>query len=158
MINPLMHVLTAQYPIAATTTVEPGQVIALDTNGYAVLADADGSGALPVPIGLSADRNRAAEAYEWQNRLSDMGNQTAAGGSTMQTMTRRRLMGFEGCTMGEAATIDRETLSSLRLIPRAGECGRSSAVERRPSMPNVASSNLVARFQPKCLGTQAMRS
>ena len=26
------------------------------------------------------------------------------------------------------------------------------------SMPNVASSNLVARFQPKCLGTQAMRS
>jgi hypothetical protein len=37
------------------------------------------------------------------------------------------------------------------------DCGRSSAVERRPSMPNVASSNLVARFRSKALGTPHLR-
>lgn len=80
MIIPVYHVITTQYPIAASTTIEPGQVVALDTNGYAVKADADGANNLAVPIGLSADRNRAAESYEYQNRLSDMGNQTAASG------------------------------------------------------------------------------
>jgi hypothetical protein len=32
------------------------------------------------PIGLAADRNRAAEAFEWVNRVTDSGNETAASG------------------------------------------------------------------------------
>jgi hypothetical protein len=78
MIIPVHHVIVANYPIAKTTTAIAGYVAALDTNGYAVLCDADGS--YTQPIGLFADKNRAAEAFEWVDRLSDSGNETAASG------------------------------------------------------------------------------
>lgn len=75
MIIPVHRVTTFQVPIAATTEIEAGQVVALDANGYATECGASG-----VPIGIAADRNRAVEAYEWTNRSSDYGNETRASG------------------------------------------------------------------------------
>jgi len=80
MIIPVFRVYTTQYPIAATTDIEPGQVVALATTGYAILCDGDAADTTAVPVGLAADRNRASEANEWVNRVSDSGNDTAASG------------------------------------------------------------------------------
>ena len=76
MIIPVFRGLTTQFPIAATTTIEAGMVVTLNsTTGYAEACDlAD------VPVGIAADRNRASESYEWVNRVSDSGNDTAASG------------------------------------------------------------------------------
>lgn len=77
MIIPVYRVITTQYPIVSTTTVEAGMVIVLNSStGYAELAGADETAS----IGLAADRNRAATAGEWTNRVSDAGNETAASG------------------------------------------------------------------------------
>ncbi|MFW5852899.1 MAG: hypothetical protein ACOCUR_02620 [Nanoarchaeota archaeon] len=76
MIIPIHRVVTTQYPIAASTTIEPGMVVTLNTTtGYAEPCDA-----AERPIGLAADKNRASQAYEWVNRVSDSGNETAASG------------------------------------------------------------------------------
>lgn len=76
MIIPVLRVLTTQYPIAATTTLEAGQPVTLNiSTGYAELANAT-----DLIVGLAADRNRAATANEWTNRVSDIGNDTAASG------------------------------------------------------------------------------
>ena len=78
MIKPVFRVLTTQYPIAATTTIEAGMVVTLNTStGYAEKAN---SGDTTNVLGLAADRNRASEAFEWTNRVSDSGNDTAASG------------------------------------------------------------------------------
>jgi hypothetical protein len=76
MLIPVFRVITTQFPIASTTTIEPGMVVTLNsTTGYAEKCDlAD------VPVGIAADRNRASESYEWVNRVSDSGNDTAASG------------------------------------------------------------------------------
>jgi len=75
MLFPVFRVVTTQYPIAAATTIEAGHVIALDSDGYVVKCPSGG-----VPLGIAADRNRASEAYEWVNRVSDSGNDTRASG------------------------------------------------------------------------------
>jgi len=76
MIIPVFRTLTSQVPIAATTTIEAGMVVTLNaTTGYAETCDL-----VDVPIGIAADRNRASESYEWTNRVSDSGNDTAASG------------------------------------------------------------------------------
>jgi len=75
MIIPVHRVTTFQIPIEATTTMEAGQVVAIDANGYASECGDAGT-----PIGVAADRNRAVEAYEWTNRASDYGNETRASG------------------------------------------------------------------------------
>jgi len=75
MIKPVFRVVTSQYPILATTTIEGGMVVTIDSNGRAVAC-----GASDVPVGISADRNRASEAYEFVNRVSDSGNDTRASG------------------------------------------------------------------------------
>ena len=76
MIIPVYHVVASMVPIAATTTIEAGMVVSLDSSGYAVKA---GTGNY-YPLGLAGDRNRASEAYEWVNRVSDSGNDTRASG------------------------------------------------------------------------------
>lgn len=80
MIIPVHHIFAINVPIAASTTIEPGMVVALDTNGYAIKCDGDAGNTTAQPIGLAADRNRASEAYEWVNRVSDSGNDTAGSG------------------------------------------------------------------------------
>lgn len=80
MIIPVHHIVVANIPVQATTKFEEGYALALDSNGYAVLADGDGSGNTANVLGLFADKNRDAEAYEYQNRVSDMGNETAGSG------------------------------------------------------------------------------
>jgi len=78
MIIPCLRVLTTQYPIAATTTIEPGMVVTLNTStGYAEKANAGDEANI---VGIAADRNRASESFEWTNRVSDSGNDTAASG------------------------------------------------------------------------------
>lgn len=76
MLVPVFRVITTQFPIAATTTIEQGMVVTLNSStGYAEKCDlAD------VPVGIAADRNRASEAYEFVNRVSDSGNDAAASG------------------------------------------------------------------------------
>jgi hypothetical protein len=76
MIIPVYRVVTSQFPIAATTAMEPGLVVKLNAS----TGKAEKCGATEQPIGLSADKNRAAEAFEWVNRLTDAGNETAASG------------------------------------------------------------------------------
>lgn len=77
MIIPVFHHFVSNFPIDATTTFEAGMAVALDSDGKAVKAD----GASGWVIGLAADRNRASEAYEWVNRVSDSGNDTAGSGN-----------------------------------------------------------------------------
>lgn len=84
MIIPVHHIVVANIPVRATTKFEQGYALALDSDGYAILADGNGSGNTANVIGLFADRNRDAEAYEYLNRVSDMGNDT--GGSGMASM------------------------------------------------------------------------
>lgn len=80
MIIPAHHIVVANIPVQASTKFEGGYALALDTNGYATLADGNGANNLDVCLGLFADRNRDAEAYEYLNRVSDMGNDTAGSG------------------------------------------------------------------------------
>ena len=77
MLIPVYHIIASQFPIAASTAFEQGHVVALDTNGYAIKKD---TGSTYYAIGLAGDKNRPAVAEEWQNRVSDMGNETAASG------------------------------------------------------------------------------
>lgn len=76
MIIPRHFVTVTQYPIAASTTIEPGMVVTLNAStGYAEKCDeAD------TPVGLAADKNRSTQAYEWTNRVSDLGNEAGASG------------------------------------------------------------------------------
>jgi hypothetical protein len=76
MIIPVFHVITSQYPIVDSTAMEPGMVVDLNSTGYAIKGTSETTGA----VGLSADKNRPAIANEWQNRVSDMGTETAASG------------------------------------------------------------------------------
>lgn len=80
MIIPVHHIIVANVPVVATTTFEAGQALAVDVNGYAITAVADGDTADAQVIGLAADRNRAAEGLEFLNRVSDMGNDTGGSG------------------------------------------------------------------------------
>jgi hypothetical protein len=76
MIIPLFRVVTTQFPIADTTTIEPGMVVTLNAStGYAEKCDL-----IDVPVGIAGDRNVALEANRWTNRVSDAGNETAASG------------------------------------------------------------------------------
>jgi len=76
MIIPRHYVTVSQYPIAASTSIEAGMVVTLNsTTGYAEKCDA-----ADTPIGLAADKNRATTAYEWSDRVSDLGNETGASG------------------------------------------------------------------------------
>jgi hypothetical protein len=80
MIIPVFRVVTTQFPIATSTTIEPGMVVALQTTtGKAVKCKPDDA-TMAYPIGLSADKVRASEAFEWVNRLSDQGMESAASG------------------------------------------------------------------------------
>lgn len=77
MLIPVYHIVaSSSFPITASTAFEPGQVAALDSGGL-VVKNPTGNTA---PIGLAADKNRPAEAEEWQNRVSDAGQETAASG------------------------------------------------------------------------------
>lgn len=80
MIIPVHHIVVANIPVQANTKFEQGYALALDSNGFAVLADGNGSGNTDNVLGLFADRNRDAEAYEYLNRVSDMGNDSAGSG------------------------------------------------------------------------------
>lgn len=81
MIIPVHHIIVANLPVVATTTFEQGYALALDTDGYAVLADGDhATTTRRWVIGLAADQNRAATSLEYQNRVSDMGNETGGSG------------------------------------------------------------------------------
>ena len=81
MIIPVYRVTSSYFPIAATTTIEAGHCVTLDSNGYVTKKTGNSGNAA---IGLCGDRNRASEAYEWVNRVSDSGNETA--GSGMMTV------------------------------------------------------------------------
>jgi len=75
MIIPIHRVMTTQYPIDATTTIEAGMVVSLTSAGKAQKCALAGA-----PVGIAADRNRASEAYEYENRVSDNGNETRGSG------------------------------------------------------------------------------
>jgi hypothetical protein len=77
MIIPVYRVVTTQYPIAKATTINAGQAVALLSTGYAYPAD---SSTNSYCIGLAADTNKGLQAFEWSNRSSDYGNETAASG------------------------------------------------------------------------------
>lgn len=79
-IIPIYRVITTQYAIDATTTMEAGTVVELDSDGKVIKATGNEAGGAGRPIGLAAGRNRASEAYEWVNRVSDSGNDTRASG------------------------------------------------------------------------------
>ena len=81
MIIPVYHVVSSMVPISATITTntndfESGMAVGLNSDGQAVRA----YGSDIACIGLAGDRNRASEAYEWVNRVSDSGNDTRASG------------------------------------------------------------------------------
>lgn len=86
MIIPIFRVIASQFLVDSLTgNVEPGQPVSLAQNAsgdFCVrLADSD-SASVPTRtcIGLAADRKRASEAFEWVNRLSDQGDETAGSG------------------------------------------------------------------------------
>lgn len=73
-----INVFGASYlPVQGSTTFEQGLAVSVDSSGYAVKAT---TGTPEKILGLSADRNRAQEAYEWVNRLAESGNETAPSG------------------------------------------------------------------------------
>ena len=75
MIIPVYHVVSSVLPIASTTTIEAGMAVGIDSGGYAIKAYDT-----YIPLGLAGDKVRSAEAYEWQNRVSDFGREAAASG------------------------------------------------------------------------------
>jgi len=86
MLIPIYRVISSQFPVDSLTgDTEMGYAVGLVTNasGATVVRKVDaGGGANTVlnPIGVSGDRKRASEAYEWVNRVSDSGDETAGSG------------------------------------------------------------------------------
>lgn len=94
MLIPVHHIVaSSSFPVLQTETMEPGYLVALSGTSVSLPGSQEQTGGLVVkcvatdtgdadenPIGLAADKNRAAEAEEWQNRVSDMGQETAASG------------------------------------------------------------------------------
>jgi hypothetical protein len=86
MLIPIYRVISSQFPVDSLTgNIEMGMAVGLGTNasGAVVVRKVDaGAGANTVtqPVGIAGDRKRASEAYEWVNRVSDSGDETAASG------------------------------------------------------------------------------
>jgi hypothetical protein len=78
MLIPCFHVIATEYPIASGQTFIAGYAVSIDSTGKAV--PATGGAATNYVYGLCADKVGTAEAYQFQNRISDMGNDTAASG------------------------------------------------------------------------------
>lgn len=84
MLIPVYHIVASQLPISSTLTTsgansnnfEPGHVVALNSSGNCVKNPVGNT----APVGLAADKNRPAVAYEWQNRVSDSGQETRVSG------------------------------------------------------------------------------
>lgn len=69
------------YPIAtATTSVKKGQVIALNSDGEAVLCDAGGASPVTIAIGISGDDVGSLTAGQLTNRAYELGNESAGSG------------------------------------------------------------------------------
>jgi len=81
MIIPVHHTVVTNFPIAATTTLEAGALVAVDADGNISACTGGASAPANAPIGFAADRNRASESFEWTNRVSDSGNETGASGN-----------------------------------------------------------------------------
>jgi len=81
-IIPVFHVVPTNLPApAAGVSVQKGMLLALNSStNKTALCYSGASNNVDRPIGLAADRTVAAESYEWVNRISDMGNDTAASG------------------------------------------------------------------------------
>jgi len=86
MLIPIYRVISSQFPVDTLTgDVEMGFVVGLATNsaGLTVVRKTDlgaaGNNVANI-IGIAGDRKRASEAYEWVNRLSDSGDETAGSG------------------------------------------------------------------------------
>ena len=87
MLIPIYRVISSQFPVDTLTgDVEMGYCIGLTTNsaGQTVARKVDAGGTVPGAVtnvvGISGDRKRASEAYEWVNRVSDSGDETAGSG------------------------------------------------------------------------------
>lgn len=85
MLIPIYRVISSQFPVDSSTgDIEMGMVVGLTTNasGVTVVRKSANTGANTVTnvIGLAGDRKRASEAYEWVNRVSDSGDETAGSG------------------------------------------------------------------------------
>jgi len=84
MLIPVYHIVASQLPISSTLTTsgassnnfEPGHVVALNSSGNCVKNPLSGT----APIGLAGDKNRPSVAFEWQNRVSDSGQETRSSG------------------------------------------------------------------------------
>lgn len=85
MLIPIYRVISSQFPVDSSTgDIEMGMVVGLTTNasGVTVVRKSANTGANTVTnvIGLAGDRKKASEAYEWVNRVSDSGDETAGSG------------------------------------------------------------------------------
>lgn len=85
MLIPIYRVISSQFPVDSSTgDIEMGMVVGLTSNssGVTVIRKSADSGANTVTnvIGLAGDRKKASEAYEWANRVSDSGDETAGSG------------------------------------------------------------------------------
>lgn len=85
MLIPIYKVISSQFPVDSLTgNVEMGMAVGLVTNaaGVTVIRKSANTGTNTVTnvIGIAGDRKRASEAYEWVNRISDSGDETAGSG------------------------------------------------------------------------------
>jgi len=86
MLIPIFRVIASQFPVDTLTgNVEMGMAVGLVENsaGNVVIRKSDDNAAANTAqnvVGIAGDRKRASEAYEWTNRVSDMGDDTSASG------------------------------------------------------------------------------
>lgn len=77
------HLISSHYPITASTLpkdIEAGMIVSFDTAGSIVANDRDSGTVTAQPVGFAGDKTRSSEAYEYENRVSDRGNETAGSG------------------------------------------------------------------------------
>lgn len=74
------HVIASHYPIASSTTVKPGQVIALSSTGYCVLCDGNSGDTEAEPVGIAGDENGSLSANQFANKAWELGQETVGSG------------------------------------------------------------------------------
>jgi hypothetical protein len=72
-----LHVLADHYPVASSVNFKPGQVVALNSSGQAILQN-EGSGDVEeIPIGIAGDEVGTLSAKQFSNKAWELGDETA---------------------------------------------------------------------------------
>lgn len=118
---PKFHVVAAERPVAASQTIKMGQIVSLNSSGYVVLEGANDSDHRSVPYGIAGDTKSTTASYMpgiasgWQNRVSDMNDETKASGKMTVYHS-----GGEFATDQFAANVAAATLPMIPLYAKSG--------------------------------------